>query len=171
MTDYEKYPKFVSYERLSVPILDGGTFEFNQEIDKTKHDSYEALNAKWVESYSKFKDVLATANHSSNPDQETQKLINETVTDFNQWGLEFARYGYFLGWKATTDYLDLAKGFAALDEKVYTDPTGERDLLEQHLENLDTLKKGHFPDGDPESKEKEEDDRGRKRVVRRTVSG
>ena len=171
MTDYEEYPKFVVYDHQPYPLLGEGNFEFNQDIDKTRHESYEALKVAWKKEYFRCKAVLATANGNSDPDAKTQDLINDTVEDFGQWGFEFARYGYFLGWKNTTDYLDLAKGFAGLKKNVYTDPCGNRGLLKQHLENLGTLKKAHFPDGDPKLKKEEKDTRGRKPVVHRTASG
>ena len=171
MTDYEEYPKFVTYDNQPFVLLKDGNFEFNEELDKTEHESYEALKAEWKKEYSKCKKVLAIANSDSSPDEKTQGLINGTVEEFAQWGFKFARYGYFLGWKSTADYLDLARGFAGLKWNVYTDPSGDRDLLHQHLKNLDTLQKGHFPDGDPELKKEDKDDRGRKPIMHRTGSG
>ena len=172
MTDYEVYPKFVTYDHQSLPLLGEGHFEFNQDIDTEDHESKEALIAKWEKDGSRFKDVLATANGSSSPSKETQDLINQTVYEFCQWGFDFARYGYHLTWKRTTDYLDLAKGFAALKEDVYTIPPDDRDLLHQHLENIGTLMKGYYPDGNPdEPKKEEEGGRGRKPIVCRTDSG
>ena len=171
MNDYEKPPNFATYDNQSEELLGDGFYEFNQEIDKEKHESHDALKAKWEREYSRFKDVLATANGDSNPDKKTQDLINGSVDDFGKWGFEFARYGYFLGWKTTTNYLTLAKGFLDLREKVYQYPDGDRDLLQQHLKNLGNLQKSHFPDGDPERKKEEEDDRGRDPILRRTGSG
>lgn len=171
MTDYEVPPDFAIYDNQSEPLLGAGHYEFNQAIDTEKHKSHDALKVQWQKQYPRFKDVLATAKGDSNPGEKTQNLINGTVDEFGKWGFEFARYGYFLGWKSTTDYLALAKGFLGLKEDVYTYPSGDRDLLRQHLKNLETLQKSHFPDGDPELKKAEKDDRGRRALVHRTGSG
>ncbi|KAL8796550.1 MAG: hypothetical protein Q9195_001224 [Heterodermia aff. obscurata] len=170
MTIHEEFSDFAVYNDQEFPLLGEGHFEFNQEL-QTEHGSKESLQAEWEKEYSRFTNVLAASNGISSPSKGTQDLINKTVKDFCQWGFQFARYGKHLGWKPTTAYLDLATGFAALKENVYTDPSGDRDLLKQHLEKLQTLRRVHFPDGDPDDpRNREEDDRGRKPVIRRTGS-